>query len=661
MAEVASAFVSIAPEAKGFGSKLDSEIGGDMKSSGSKAGTVFGGALKVGAAAVVGGALLAGKFLVDSIGEAREAQKVTALTNSTIKATGSAAGVTAKQVADLAGAISLKTGIDDEVIQSGQNMLLTFKNIRNETGKGNDIFDQATQTLVDMSSAMGTEPKQAAIQLGKALNDPVKGISALSRVGVTFTEGQKKVIEGLVEGGETAKAQKIILKELNSEFGGAAAAQATAGEKAKVAFGNLQEAVGTALLPALDRVLNKFTDFLILITTRGGPALLRIKGFFAGLAGGGGVGGLMSTLTSVAASIRANFVPVLQAMANTFQTVILPAVLRLVGYLRANLVPIFVTVAGIIRTQVVPIIASLAQFFYAQLYPAVVRIVAAIATKLKPVFDQVFTTIQTKLLPGLQRLLAKFREHQPAIQRIVMQIVSVTGKILIFAAAILGKVLPPVIKFVGFLQGRMYDTIGNVIGALVNIVSAIIKVGQAFVDGVQAANRFVDGVNAKFDAAVNVIQGIPGKVRSAIGDLGSLLKASGEALIQGLIDGITAKLGALASKMSEVANKVKGFLPGSPVKEGPLTSWNNGGAGKRLVGLLADGLSDTRPISSAMDRLSAGIAVRGPGALAAAGAGAGRVGRQRITLVVGEREFDAYMDDRIGAWDGLADETARAM
>src|SRR4029077_11940966 len=133
-----------------------------------------------------GGAAAAVSFVKSSIGEARESQKVAALTAQVIKSTGGAANVTAGQIGRLAQSISNKTGIDDETIQSGENMLLTFKNIRNEAGKGNDIFSQSTSILTDMSAALGTEPKKAAIQLGKALNDPIKGVSALSRVGVTF-------------------------------------------------------------------------------------------------------------------------------------------------------------------------------------------------------------------------------------------------------------------------------------------------------------------------------------------------------------------------------------------------------------------------------------------------------------------------------------------
>jgi phage-related minor tail protein len=126
-------------------------------------------------------------------------------------------------------------------------MLLTFRNIRNEAGKGNDIFNRSTRVLLDMSKALGVDSSKAAIQLGKALNDPVKGITALRRVGVTFTEQQQKQIDTLVKSGRTLDAQKMILRELTKEFGGSAVAQATSTEKLKVAFGNLEEDSGRGL------------------------------------------------------------------------------------------------------------------------------------------------------------------------------------------------------------------------------------------------------------------------------------------------------------------------------------------------------------------------------------------------------------------------------
>jgi len=208
---------------------------------------VFNG-VKAGMKSVVTGALALGTGLVVAMSKAseaaRESAKITAQTNAVIKSTGGAANISAKGVDDLANALSRKTGIDDEVIKSGENMLLTFTNVRNEAGKGNKIFTEATKVITDMSAALGQDTKTSAIQLGKALNDPIKGITALKRVGVTFNGEQVKTITHLVKTGKTMEAQKVILAELRKEFGGSAAAQATWADKAKVAAGNIEEAFG---------------------------------------------------------------------------------------------------------------------------------------------------------------------------------------------------------------------------------------------------------------------------------------------------------------------------------------------------------------------------------------------------------------------------------
>lgn len=301
MTSLADVFVEARLDTKKFGPDIKSGMSSSsVRSASQDSGKTVGGHFKSGfgtalrgfaapiAAAL--GTVAVGSFLKSTIDEAREAQKVSARTAGVIKSTGGAAKITASQVGDLATAISNKTAIDDEAIQSGANLLLTFKNIRNETGKGNDVFSQATQTITDLSAGMDQGLKASAVQLGKALNDPVKGISALSRVGVTFDDVQKKQIERFVKQGETMKAQKIILAELNSEFGGAAASQATAGEKAQVSFDNLKESIGTALLPTLDKLFTFFTvkiipslyDFAGFIQTTVIPAVGRFVTFIQG-------------------------------------------------------------------------------------------------------------------------------------------------------------------------------------------------------------------------------------------------------------------------------------------------------------------------------------------------------------------------------------------
>ena len=200
--------------------------------------------------------LAIGSFVKSGLDSLGEIDRLNKQTESAIKATGGAAHVTADEVTSLAGAIEKKTGIEAESIQSGQNMLLTFKGIRNEAGAGNDIFNQATQTLADMSTAMGTDASTSAVQLGKALNDPIKGVSALAKVGVTFTDQQREQIRAMVEAGDVMGAQKMILAELNSEFGGAAEAygKSMPGQiaKAKNALGDIQESILSGAVPALE-------------------------------------------------------------------------------------------------------------------------------------------------------------------------------------------------------------------------------------------------------------------------------------------------------------------------------------------------------------------------------------------------------------------------
>lgn len=269
MAEVASAFVTIAPSAKGFGRGLDSQISPELdksgKTGGKRFGSAFGGAAKSVLAPAIGllGVAAVGGLLKDSIGEARESQKVAAQTNAVLKSTGATAGVTAKKVGALSTAISNKTGIDDEQIAAGENMLLTFTNVRDGVGKNNKIFTEATKISTDLAVATGTDQVSANVLLGKALNDPAKGLGRLTKIGVTFTQQQKDQVAAMVKAGDTAGAQKIILAELAKEFGGSAEAQATAGDKMNVAIGNLKETIGTALLPVIDKFEKKITDDVV--------------------------------------------------------------------------------------------------------------------------------------------------------------------------------------------------------------------------------------------------------------------------------------------------------------------------------------------------------------------------------------------------------------
>jgi hypothetical protein len=186
---------------------------------------------------------------------AYESQKVMAQTQAIIKATGGAAGVTATQVSKLSETLSMQIGVDDELIQKSANLLLTFKQVQNQVGENNNIFDRAVITAQDLGNVFGSADA-AAMQLGKALSDPEKGITALRRAGINFTEQQKEQIKTLVASGDVLGAQKLILAEVESQVGGTAAATATGFDRMRVAMGNVAEEFGAILIPYIERFAN---------------------------------------------------------------------------------------------------------------------------------------------------------------------------------------------------------------------------------------------------------------------------------------------------------------------------------------------------------------------------------------------------------------------
>jgi len=221
--------------------------------------STIGKSMAVGLGGVAAGAAVIGKKSLDA---AVEAQKVQKQVEQIIKRTGGAAGISAKQVDKLAESMMYKTGIDDEAIKTSMSYLLTAKGVRNEQGKGNQIFDRASMAALDLGKVYGSTDA-AAKALGKALTDPTKGVTALKRAGVSFTEAQKTQIKALQESGDLLGAQKIILGEVEGRVGGVAEKTATAGDKMKVAFGEVQEKIGKGLLPIAEKLATWISEKFI--------------------------------------------------------------------------------------------------------------------------------------------------------------------------------------------------------------------------------------------------------------------------------------------------------------------------------------------------------------------------------------------------------------
>jgi hypothetical protein len=172
---------------------------------------------------------------------------------------GAQSDVVAQRLIKLADAQEYELGVTAETIKLTQAKLLTFKELAATADVVGGAFDRATTAAVDLAAAGFGEASQNATQLGKALNDPIKGITALARSGVTFTAQEKEKIKALVESGKMLEAQDTLLKAIETQVGGTAASTVTATFKIGAAFGHVRDVVGTLLLPLFE----KFADFMV--------------------------------------------------------------------------------------------------------------------------------------------------------------------------------------------------------------------------------------------------------------------------------------------------------------------------------------------------------------------------------------------------------------
>jgi hypothetical protein len=167
------------------------------------------------------------------------------------------AAVTAR-LSKLANQTELYTGVTAETTKQIQSTLMTFEGLAKSADEVDGSFDRATKAAIDLAAAGFGNATSNAIQLGKALNDPIKGLTSLTKSGVTFTEAERERIKALVESNRLGEAQALILNAIEKQVGGTAAATVTSSAKMEAAFGQIEDAVGLALLP----VLEKFSNWL---------------------------------------------------------------------------------------------------------------------------------------------------------------------------------------------------------------------------------------------------------------------------------------------------------------------------------------------------------------------------------------------------------------
>jgi len=243
--------------------------------------------------------------------------KAVAQVEQAIVSTGGAANKTSKQLQAMASALQENSLFgDEEILTKVTAQLLTFTNIADSQ------FDRTQQAALDLATRLGGDLQSASIQLGKALNDPVANLSALSRAGIQFSEDQKATIDALVETGQLAQAQTVILDELEKQYGGSAKAAAQAGAggitQLKNSFGDLMEQVGEVILDALGPFINRLKELVKFMQSADKETIKLVLT----------VGGIAAAIGPVALAL-AGFAKVLSILVGALAAIVSPIALKI--------------------------------------------------------------------------------------------------------------------------------------------------------------------------------------------------------------------------------------------------------------------------------------------------------------------------------------------
>jgi phage-related protein len=590
VAEVASAYVSLLPSAKGFGSKLNGAIGGDVDKAGKISGGRFG---KVFATASIKpfrafGAAALGFFAVDKVtGFFKDSISAASDAQQSFGATQTVFGKYARTVIKESKSAADAYGLSANDFRESSNLIGAL--LKNQ-GVAQDQLAGKTKTLVglgaDLSATYGGTAKEAVEALSSAFKgefDPLEqyGVSlkqstinteayALANVKTQSAFGKLSVAQ------QRQFAQQATMKILMQQ---SAAAQGQFGKQtntlaeqqqiAAAKFDNLKAKIGTALLP----VMTKFFGYL------SGTAVPAISTFITQMQTGVGVGG--------------HFAAVFQTLGSNIGT-IAPA--------------LGVVVAGLVAYKTATALAAAATAIQAAGATAATGAQWSLNAALAANPIGAVVTVLTLLGVGLVIAYKKSQTFRNVVQA-AFAVVRVAASA---AASALGKIPPFFAKVtaaassvLSWVKGHWPVLTAILAGPIGIAAGLIISHWRSITTGAQAMFR---GVKNTLTKVVTFVAGIPGKITAALGDLGKLLYGAGQRLIGGLIDGIKSKAGDVGSAMSGIAGKIKGFLPGSPVKEGPLKSWNHGNgtsaAGRRLIASLAEGIEAGAPwIKSAMEKV----------------------------------------------------------
>lgn len=614
----------------------------DVAKSAEKAGGVFKGMATVAGGALAALGVTAGlsavkDFLGDSVDAYKEAELAQTRLTDAYARFPAVNSVSIDSLRELNTELMNKTRFDDDALASGQSVLAQF-------GLTGEQLRDLTPLLADYAAKTGKDLPTAAEDLGKAVLGQGR---ALKGIGIDFQDT-----------GSAAGNFEQLMSGLRSQVGGFATTEGAAGagmaERIKNQFGEMQESIGSGLLPVLMTLQAAFLTYVVpvllqladVIGSNIGPAF---DGFIAAVGPiiqqlGSQFGPLLSIIGPQIVQLATAFSPlllILQALTPVFP--LLTNVIMQIGLALSGVLGSAIPVVSSLMTQ----LASILSGVLASVLPIIsemLTVVSDVLLQLMPVISQVAGVLGSGLLMVFEALtpiiplvaeviLTLMQALTPLIDPI-LQVVQAFLPLVGVIAELIATLLPPLIELVMAVLGPILGLVGPLVDMLVPALTWVadaisVVVGWISSSMIPIVNALVPVISNIATVLRNVFTGIADFVGAAFRNVANFIVGGINTVIN-LVNGAVDIVNGLGKAASDVS--------------GGTISWHFDKLPK-IPALAAGGIATAATLAVIGEGSEPEVVAplsKLPGLMAAAGFGGGSDGPTRLV-----REDLDYLADRV--------------
>lgn len=507
--------------------------------------------------AVAGGAALA--FAAKTVQAASDAQQ-------SLGATETVFGKYADRVIKDSDRAAQQFGLSADEYRNNANLIGSlFKN----QGVSLDQLAGKTKSMIgtasDLAATFGGPTSDAVEALGSAFKGE---FDPLERYGISIKQstinaelaarGQDKLTGAALRAAQQQATTSLIMRQSADSLGAFGRESDTLAHQQQVLgaqWDNLKAKIGTALLPVLTQAATLINEKVFPALEKMGPPLKAAAAV---------VGDTLAPAFRVAASYFQAWSANATGIGQSLATNVLPPLRQAGTFLAGTFGPVLRDVGKFITANIIPGFRALGRFMAGTVIPVLAQTATKIGHNLAPAVRQAAATIRKDVIPAAQKVATKFREWWPTISKVAAALLKAGMQGVVLGSKIAGKVLPPVIRFAGFMIRNVVPAIATNIRIIGKIIGVFAAFARAVGNGVNAIGKFAGAVRAKVGEALGVIKRIPGQVKGALSGAAGWLISAGKDLMRGFMDGIGSMASSLADKARSVAqgavDSVKGFL-----------------------------------------------------------------------------------------------------